>query len=164
MTTFKSNLERWDDDEHPLPLSPATKRKLERYLRKRFLIAPGTGLEDMCRAHPEAVEAWLQEGADKAKRKAEVAAHEYAYAEVTLALLWTWAEDERAKGRPESELMFGNCLRELDVVVDGRLVLERRLDWTDRLRRLRATRDPSTYSAIVTAAADEFDRRFGSRQ
>lgn len=124
-------------DDNPLPLSPATRRKLERYLRKRFLIAPHTSLEDMCRAHPEAAAAWFDEQNDKSKRAVELAKHEYAIAEVELALIVTWSEDEQAKGRPESELTFGNCVRELGVLViepDGsqRIALDRLLDWPDR--------------------------------
>jgi hypothetical protein len=84
-------------------------------------------------------------------------------------VFWTWAEDERAKGRPESELLLGNCQCELGIVdtkPDGSLVLvlERLLDWPQRLHRLRSTRDPETYSPILTKEAEAFERRFGNRQ
>jgi hypothetical protein len=157
-------------DEHDdCPLDPKERRQLERYLRKRFRIKPGTSFAQMCEDHREAVVAWAQEEADKAKREVQLAAHQYAIAEAQLAVFWTWAEDERAKGRPESELLLGNCQRELGIVdtkPDGSLVLvlERLLDWPQRLHRLRSTRDPETYSPILTKEAEAFERRFGNRQ
>jgi hypothetical protein len=43
------------------------------------------------------------------------------------ALMRVWAERERAKGRPEAELTFGNCVRETGVLVardDGTFYLD----------------------------------------
>jgi hypothetical protein len=45
----------------------------------------------------------------RAQREAEIAAAEAAH-------MGKWVEAERAKGRPETELTWGNCVRETGIL------------------------------------------------
>jgi hypothetical protein len=138
------------DKHDDCTLDPKERRQLERYLRKRFRIKPGTSFAQMCEDHRGGGRRLGPRGGRQAKRESQLAAHQYAVAEAQLAVFWTWAEDERVKGRPESELLLGNCQCELGIVdtkPDGSLVLVRLLDWPQRFKE-----------------AEAFERRFGNRQ
>jgi hypothetical protein len=86
------------------------------------------------------------------EREVAEAKRRYRIAAVETAILRAWTEEETAKGRSPLELTWGNCLRDLDLLVDA----------PDGRQWVSMSALPERYRKLVASIGLELDEPRGS--